>query len=245
MATEAQSNANRANARKSTGPRTPEGKGVVSQNAVKHGLLAREGVVRGEDWEEFQSHREMLMEQLNPAGALEVILAARIADLTWRLHRAAQDRNETFGALYDRHTAGAPEPAGPAERGTILGRMILEDYSGDAVLERLLRYERRIEGRLYEDTPEGSARETKPIGEGIIVQGSGGNSLTPETSPLVAELSCETKPISPGFVLGQVLRGTEVRDDSAQDGPTKTKPICLRPPWGRVVMAGNAVPAGP
>ncbi len=47
MTTEAQVAANRLNAQKSTGPRTPEGKGVVSQNAVKHGLLAREGVLRG------------------------------------------------------------------------------------------------------------------------------------------------------------------------------------------------------
>ena len=139
MATEAQVAANRLNAQKSTGPRTPDGKAVVAQNAVKHGLLAREGVLRGEDWEEFEGHREALLEELNPTGALEVILAARIVDLTWRLRRAAQDQNETFGALYDRHTAGAPEPAEPSQRGATLGRMILEDYSAGAVLERLLR----------------------------------------------------------------------------------------------------------
>ncbi len=151
MATEAQIAANRRNAEKSTGPRTADGKAVVAQNAVQHGLLAREGVLRGEDAEEFERHREMLLEQLNPVGALEGILATRIVDLTWRLQRAAQDRNETFGALYDRHTAGAPEPA---ERGATLGRMLLEDYSGDAVLERLLRYERRIEGSLFRNLNE-------------------------------------------------------------------------------------------
>ncbi len=96
----------------------------------------------------------MLLEQLNPVGALEVILAARIVDLTWRLQRAAQDQNETFGALYDRHTAKAAEPTEPAERGAMLGRMLLEDYSEDAVLERLLRYERRIEGSLFRNLNE-------------------------------------------------------------------------------------------
>ena len=154
MASEAQVAANRLNAQKSTGPRTAEGKAVVAQNAVKHGLLAREGVLRGEDGEEFERHREALLEELNPTGALEVILAARIVDLTWRLRRAAQDQNETFGALYDRHTAGAPEPAEPAQRGATLGRMILEDYSAGAVLERLLRCERRIEGSLFRNLNE-------------------------------------------------------------------------------------------
>jgi hypothetical protein len=34
--------ANRKNAEKSTGPKTPEGKQAVATNAVKHGLFARD-----------------------------------------------------------------------------------------------------------------------------------------------------------------------------------------------------------
>ncbi len=149
MATEAQVAANRANAEKSTGPRTPAGKERASQNALKHGLFARETVIRGEDQDEFEMQRERLLGQLNPVGPLEEILAERIVDLTWRLQRAVQDQSEAFAALYERQTAGAQEPQEPAERAATVGRMILEDFSQNAVLERLLRYERRIESSLY------------------------------------------------------------------------------------------------
>jgi len=149
MATAAQVEANRANAQKSTGPRTPEGKEQASQNALKHGLFSREAVIRGEDEDEFEMHQERLLGQLNPVGPLEEILAARIVDLAWRLKRAVQDQDEAFAALYERQTAGAEKPQEPAERAATLGRMILEDFSQNAVLERLLRYERRIESSLY------------------------------------------------------------------------------------------------
>jgi hypothetical protein len=58
MASEAQVTANRLNAAKSTGPRTPQGKEIVAQNALKHGLLARRDVIAGEDQEEIEKNTE-------------------------------------------------------------------------------------------------------------------------------------------------------------------------------------------
>ena len=49
MATEAQINANRRNAQKSTGPRSPEGKAATSRNALKHGLCAEKHLLVDED----------------------------------------------------------------------------------------------------------------------------------------------------------------------------------------------------
>ena len=70
MASEAQIQANRLNAQKSTGPRTVEGKAVVAQNAVRHGLLAQQVVIRGEDPGEFEFYRDQMLGELAPAGAI-------------------------------------------------------------------------------------------------------------------------------------------------------------------------------
>ena len=49
MATPAQITANRANAQKSTGPRSAEGKSTSRFNALKHGIDAASIVIPGED----------------------------------------------------------------------------------------------------------------------------------------------------------------------------------------------------
>ncbi len=162
MTTEAQTEANRVNAQKSTGPRTPEGKEKAAQNALKHGLFARETVIRGEDEGDFEVHREMLLGQLIADTPLEEMLAERIVDLSWRLKRAVRDQEKAFVKLYERQMARAEEPGNAAlpsgnreqanqEIGDpeTIGRMILEDFSQEGVLDRLLRYERRIESSLY------------------------------------------------------------------------------------------------
>jgi hypothetical protein len=149
MTTEAQVEANRANAQKSTGPRTPEGKEKAAQNSLKHGLFTRETVIRGEDEGEFAEYRENLLRQLIPGTPLEEDLAERVVDLSWRLKRAARDQEKAFVVLYQKHTAGAGATLEPAQRDAAIGWMIVADFNGEATLDRLLRYERRIESSMY------------------------------------------------------------------------------------------------
>src|SRR5215213_5260233 len=79
--------ANRANAQKSTGPKTLEGKAASKMNAVKHGLLSREVLVAGEDHQELTALQEWFEEDLQPVGPMEVMLLGQVVATHWRLRR--------------------------------------------------------------------------------------------------------------------------------------------------------------
>lgn len=87
MATDAQSEANRANAQASTGPKTLEGKENSRQNALRHGLEARTVAALGEDDEDFRRYHVDLMAALSPRDTYEFALVKRLAQLSWRLDR--------------------------------------------------------------------------------------------------------------------------------------------------------------
>jgi hypothetical protein len=87
MTTTRQAEANRLNALKSTGPRTPAGRAVVAYNATKHGLLSRESLVKGESEADLAGFGKRLRAQLAPVGELEFLLVDRIVSTAWRLRR--------------------------------------------------------------------------------------------------------------------------------------------------------------
>jgi hypothetical protein len=55
MSTQKQIAANRQNAQKSTGPKTPEGRAAVRLNGVTHGLTAQTLILKGETESDFDS----------------------------------------------------------------------------------------------------------------------------------------------------------------------------------------------
>jgi hypothetical protein len=99
--TEKQLQANRRNARLSTGPKTPEGKNRVRWNALKHGLLARSIVVPAngspENRTQFFYLLAQLHQQLQPVGILEEMLVEQIAVAYWRLRRALKAESGEIG----------------------------------------------------------------------------------------------------------------------------------------------------
>ncbi len=82
--------ANRKNG-KLGGPRTDAGEKRVSQNAIKHGLLAQEVVIEVGDGSENRHDFDILFNELisyyDPRGPIEKILVEKIAINQWRHRR--------------------------------------------------------------------------------------------------------------------------------------------------------------
>ncbi len=147
--TKKQVKANRANATKSTGPRTAEGKARVRLNAIKHGPRAEQVVVLGgptaEDPAEFDSLLSGMLDDCKPAGALERVLVERLAVSYWRLRRAYRFEARAI------ERANEPNPMSkmleelsqlpPHEPG-------LQELPGLRSLDKLVRYESMIDREL-------------------------------------------------------------------------------------------------
>jgi len=91
-----QREANRRNARRSTGPKTVEGKNAIRWNALKHGLLANAVVLPQEDRAEYERLWAGLAESLQPVGMLEALLVEEIACTYWRRRRAVRAEAATI-----------------------------------------------------------------------------------------------------------------------------------------------------
>jgi hypothetical protein len=134
--------ANRRNAKLSTGPRSPEGKRHTRMNALRHGLTAQQLVLFDESVEDFQPFQAKLMAALQPKGAVELHLAERVALCAWRLRRVYRIETGLF-----RKTRRSWNNGGAAETQEI-ETVFLRLVSQDDELAKLTRYETSIERSL-------------------------------------------------------------------------------------------------
>jgi len=79
--------ANRANAAKSTGPKTPGGRRNSSRNATTHGLLANSILIDGESKPRFLQLVASLVNEFEPSTPSEHMLVETMAVARWRLMR--------------------------------------------------------------------------------------------------------------------------------------------------------------
>jgi hypothetical protein len=108
--------ANRRNARKSTGPTTAEGKQRSRCNAVRHGLTAETVIGALEDVEDYQAFEAAINADYDAQSAVERELVLRLASLLWRLRRATTMETGLFeiqaGHLHEFQQARQVHPDG-------------------------------------------------------------------------------------------------------------------------------------
>jgi hypothetical protein len=175
MATKRQIAANRENATRSTGPKTPAGRAAVSVNALKHGLTASKFVIPGEDAAELDRLHERFLAERDPIGQLETLLVWRMAICEWQLRRSVVVEAQLFEVEMRRArrnildilepTMDATDAATASASGTALSETDPHDRpadhegnGGDAfavlsvpqnIIANVLRYRASIEGSFY------------------------------------------------------------------------------------------------
>jgi len=119
--------ASRVNGARSRGPRTAAGKARSSRNALRHGLCARAHLLLpDENPATFRAFAAALLAELAPEGALQTVLAERVAVAAWRLARA--DRLEAEALAFRMRHDGTS------------GLAVIRDGNGTRALETLLGY---------------------------------------------------------------------------------------------------------
>lgn len=139
MISEKQIEANKQNAQKSTGAKTEVGKNIVKLNALKHGLLSSEVLLKDENKQELDEMSKKIRNELAPANQIELILVERIIANTWRLKRAMRIEAEMIKNDCTERYLGAKN----------LGEAFSQDFANNDTYGKFTRYETSIERGIY------------------------------------------------------------------------------------------------
>ncbi|HEX3743485.1 MAG TPA: hypothetical protein VHW09_06135 [Bryobacteraceae bacterium] len=163
MPTQKQIAANRRNAQKSTGPRTPEGKARSSQNALKSGIDAHAQIIHGESPADLERLKFDYQERFLPDTPEQRMLVDTLIDCEWLLRRFRRVEAELW-------VDGMRDRVHP----TILGE------SFNRMDETFARLQRRIDAahrnyrnslreleRLQAQQAEAALREREPAAEAL------------------------------------------------------------------------------
>ena len=96
MSTAAQMAANHANAKHSTGPKTPDGRAAIAQNNFRHGFTGAFRLVPGEKQAEFDALLLSFRTQHQPSTDFESTLVVKMAQHFWLAQRALALQDTCF-----------------------------------------------------------------------------------------------------------------------------------------------------
>ena len=130
MATPNQIEANRQNAQKSTGPRSPEGKAASRFNALKSGIDAQAQVIPGEDPVRLEDLLAEYRERFSAAAPERRLLVDTLVNCEWMLRRLSRAEAEFW--QYEAHRTESSYSSNKHPEGRVL-------FFGDRVFDRLQR----------------------------------------------------------------------------------------------------------
>jgi hypothetical protein len=139
MATTAQTNANRENAKKSTGPRTPEGKTISSRNSLVHGMTSGKFLPPDADPQEFFQLLDQFRNRLQPFDEVEDALVERLVAAEFKMRSVRYMDAGLFH--YQAETNPMPEQFNKAGRSNPLAWAFHGDSAYYNSFSKLMRYE--------------------------------------------------------------------------------------------------------
>lgn len=129
---------NRENARKSTGPRTAEGKARSSSNAVRHGILSKRLLLPKEDPVKLRELYHGLRKSFRPRGEVEEGLVERLLSAIVRRERAEGVERELW------------DWKGLVSAGKLpLAEVFFMDSQSDGSLQKIIRYMTACDKEFY------------------------------------------------------------------------------------------------
>jgi dephospho-CoA kinase len=140
MVSQKQLIANRENAKKSTGPNDTS---LTRLNALKHGILSEEVLLKGEKKKDLEELGRKLRQELTPQGELEIILVDWIVSNIWRLKRALKVETALMSYEYE---SGLYDDWNKRPRDE---RLALKDMLVESDNDVVQRYETTIERQFY------------------------------------------------------------------------------------------------
>ena len=208
--------------------------GRSAQNALRHGLRALNYVVLpDEDAVEFQALEAALVDELAPAGALQIVLARRVAVAAWRLARA--DRMEV--ELFEERRW---EDAG-------VGMALIRDGNGTRSFETLLRYRGAAMAEFWRALKTLKALQAE---QAAVLEQAAGADLAPElpVTQLAAPAPVRAQPSRPAARLAHADRRGPNEPEPLMayvlPEPPIAGPALHEPPHARRVAPNRTNPNG-
>ncbi len=155
MISERQQEANRRNAAKSHGPKTPEGRAAVRHNALKHGFTAAEIIFPTvEEQIDFEQFRVAFEEEHQPVGPTEEVLVEDMVVSRWRLNRIRKMEPGFFAMSLQDLNRRVKEQYANLDAQAHLALIVRDDAQSSDTLGKMSRYEGRFERTFYKALKE-------------------------------------------------------------------------------------------